>query len=79
MNLILEKQKAEKNALKVLTKCTMYVYITYIPLILGGFPCSQAHNLLTCDHLDLKDKISPIKKIRKSTTFVPKFSKIAAG
>ena len=29
-----------------------------------GFPCSQAHNLLTCDQPDPKDNFSPVKKVR---------------
>ena len=43
----------------------MNAYNTHIPPILGGFPCWQAHNLLTCDQLDLKDKFSPIKNAKK--------------
>ena len=51
----------------------MNAYNTYIPPILGGFPCSQAHNLLTCDQPDLKDKFSPIKKHEKVQHFDPNF------
>ena len=40
----------------------MNTYNTCKPPILGGFPCSQAHKLLTCDQPDHKDKFSPIKK-----------------
>ena len=29
----------------------------------GGVPCSHAHNLLTCDQPDPKNKFSPIQKI----------------
>ena len=40
----------------------MNAYNTHIPPNFGGFPCLQAHNLLTYDQPDLKDKFSPIKK-----------------
>ena len=32
----------------------------------GGFPCSQAHNPLTCDQPDPKNKLSSMKKIQYS-------------
>ena len=51
----------------------MIAYNTYIPPILGGFQCSQAHDLLTCRQSDLKDKLSPIKKNEKVQHFDPNF------
>ena len=44
---------------------------------LGGFPCSQAHNLLRSDQLDLKDKLSPIKKNTKKYNILTKISATA--
>ena len=40
-------------------------YNTCTPPILWVLPCSQAHNLLTCDQPDHKDNFSPIKKNTK--------------
>ena len=47
----------------------MITYNTCIPPILGGFPWSKAHNLLTCDQPDPKDNFSPIKKYEILTHF----------
>ena len=38
-----------------------------------GFPCSQAHNLLTCDQPDPKDNFSTIKKYEKIRHFDQNF------
>ena len=41
---------------------------------MGGFPYSQAHNLLTRDQPDPKDNVSPIKKkYEKVEHFDPNF------
>ena len=50
---------------------------TYIHPILGGFPCSQAHDLLTCYQPDLKDKFSPIKKNTKKYNILTQISATA--
>ena len=47
----------------------MNTYNTCIPLILGGFPCSQAYNVLTCDQPHTKDNFLPIKKKRNFDPF----------
>ena len=47
----------------------MNTWNTCIPPILGGFPCSQAHNLSTCDQPNPKDNFSPIKKYDILTHF----------
>ena len=49
----------------------MKTYKTCIPQSLAGFPCSQAHILLTCDQPGPKDNFLPIKNIRQFDTTAP--------
>ena len=55
----------------------MNAYNTYITQILVGFPCSQAHNLLTSDQPDRKDNFSPIKKNSKKYNILTQISATA--
>ena len=55
----------------------MNTYKTCIPPILGVFPCSQAHSLLTCGQPDPKDKCSQIKKKTKKDDIFTKTSATA--
>ena len=68
INLLLKNWKLRRKPSKFWHSEPMNVHNTYIPPILGGFPCSQAHLLLTYDQPDPKNNYSPIKK---NTTFWP--------
>ena len=69
LNLILENWKLRKTTSEFWQSEPENTYNTYILPFLGGFPCLQAYNLLTCDQPEPKNRFLQIKKDVISTHF----------